>query len=406
MPAFEYVALNENGRQKKGVLEGDSARQIRQQLKDKSWVPLSINIAAEQRRGESSLATMFSNVSVSAAELSLITRQLATLIQAGLAIDEALQAVSKQSEKRRTKSMMLAIRSKVLEGFSLAKAFGEYPGSFPEIYRSTVAAGEKSGHLDMVLEQLAEFTERRHETQQKIKMALLYPVILMVVAVLIIAGMLTFVVPKMVSVFENTNKALPFLTQALIDTSDFLQSYGLFIIILLFVAGMIYKQLMKQDKLRYRVHRFALRIPLLSKIIKGADNSRLASTLSILSRSGVPLVEALFIAGEVTSNMCIKEAVAEAAEKLKEGSSLHRALDACGFFPPMMIQMIASGEVSGELDNMLDRAAKNQQRELEGLLDTLVGLFEPLILLIMGGVVLVMVLAIMLPIISLNNLVG
>ena len=406
MPAFEYVALNENGRQKKGVLEGDSARQIRQQLKDKSWVPLSINIAAEQRRGESSLATIFSNVSVSAAELSLITRQLATLIQAGLAIDEALQAVSKQSEKRRTKSMMLAIRSKVLEGFSLAKAFGEYPGSFPEIYRSTVAAGEKSGHLDMVLEQLAEFTERRHETQQKIKMALLYPVILMVVAVLIIAGMLTFVVPKMVSVFENTNKALPFLTQALIDTSDFLQSYGLFIIILLFVAGMIYKQLMKQDKLRYRVHRFALRIPLLSKIIKGADNSRLASTLSILSRSGVPLVEALFIAGEVTSNMCIKEAVAEAAEKLKEGSSLHRALDACGFFPPMMIQMIASGEVSGELDNMLDRAAKNQQRELEGLLDTLVGLFEPLILLIMGGVVLVMVLAIMLPIISLNNLVG
>lgn len=406
MPAFEYVALNENGRQKKGVLEGDSARQIRQQLKDKSWVPLSINIAAEQRRGESSLATMFSNVSVSAAELSLITRQLATLIQAGLAIDEALQAVSKQSEKRRTKSMMLAIRSKVLEGFSLAKAFGEYPGSFPEIYRSTVAAGEKSGHLDMVLEQLAEFTERRHETQQKIKMALLYPVILMVVAVLIIAGMLTFVVPKMVSVFENTNKALPFLTQALIDTSDFLQSYGLFIIILLFVAGMIYKQLMKQDKLRYRVHRFALRIPLMSKIIKGADNSRLASTLSILSRSGVPLVEALFIAGEVTSNMCIKEAVAEAAEKLKEGSSLHRALDACGFFPPMMIQMIASGEVSGELDNMLDRAAKNQQRELEGLLDTLVGLFEPLILLIMGGVVLVMVLAIMLPIISLNNLVG
>ena len=406
MSAFEYVALNENGRQKKGVLEGDSARQIRQQLKDKNWVPLSINVAAEQGRGESSLATMFSNVSVSAAELSLITRQLATLIQAGLAIDEALQAVSKQSEKRRTKSMMLAIRSKVLEGFSLAKAFGEYPGSFPEIYRSTVAAGEKSGHLDMVLEQLAEFTERRHETQQKIKMALLYPVILMVVAVLIIAGMLTFVVPKMVSVFENTNKALPFLTQALIDTSDFLQSYGLFIIILLFVAGIIYKQLMKQDKLRYRVHRFALRIPLLSKIIKGADNSRLASTLSILSRSGVPLVEALFIAGEVTSNMCIKEAVAEAAEKLKEGSSLNRALDACGFFPPMMIQMIASGEVSGELDNMLDRAAKNQQRELEGLLDTLVGLFEPLILLIMGGVVLVMVLAIMLPIISLNNLVG
>lgn len=302
--------------------------------------------------------------------------------------------------------MILAIRAKVLEGYSLASALAEYPRSFPDIYRSTVAAGEKSGHLDLVLEQLADYTERRHETQQKIKMAMLYPFILMGVAVLIIIGMLTYVVPKMVSVFENRDEALPFLTQALIDSSDFLKANGLWLILLMVVIGIVYQQAMKRETMRQSAHRFYLRVPLLAKIIKGADTARLTSTLSILFRSGVPLVEALSIAGAVTSNMCIRSAVADAAEKVREGGSLNRSLDASGYFPPMLIQMIASGEASGELDSMLERSAQNQQRELEGLLSTLVGLFEPIILLVMGGVVLVMVLAIMLPIISLNNLVG
>ncbi|MBL4607756.1 MAG: type II secretion system inner membrane protein GspF [Pseudomonadales bacterium] len=405
MPVFEYQALNEQGRQKKGVLEGDSARQIRQQLRDKNWTPLSIEMASE-KEARQSLSRFFNNPSISAADLSLVTRQLATLIQAGLAVDESLRAVSKQSEKSSIKSMILAVRAKVLEGYSLADSLTEYPRSFPDIYRSTVAAGEKSGHLDLVLEQLADYTERRHETQQKIKMAMLYPLILMSVAVLIIVGMLTYVVPKMVSVFENRDQALPFLTQALIDSSDFLQSNGIWLVLLAVMIGFIYQRAMKQDALRQRAHRFYLRVPLLSKMLKGADTARLASTLSILFRSGVPLVEALSIAGAVTSNMCIRAAVADAAEKVREGGSLHRSLDASGLFPPMLIQMIASGEASGELDNMLQRSAQNQQRELEGLLNTLVGLFEPIILLIMGGVVLLMVLAIMLPIISLNNLVG
>ena len=405
MPAFEYQALNENGRAKKGVLEGDSARQIRQQLRDKNWTPLNVEQVSEAQDSQS-LSRLFNRTSISASDLALITRQLATLIQAGLAIDESLAAVSKQSEKPRIKSMMLAIRAKVLEGYSLANALTEYPRSFPDIYRATVAAGEKSGHLDLVLEQLADFTERRHETQQKIKMAMMYPFILMGVALLIIVGMLTYVVPKMVSVFESRDQALPFLTQLLIDSSEFLQTYGIWLLLLFVMLGFVYQKAMKQDTLRYRAHRFYLRIPLIAKIIKGADTARLASTLSILFRSGVPLVEALSIAGAVTSNMCIQGAVKEAAEKVQEGASLNRSLDAAGFFPPMLIQMIASGEVSGELDSMLDRSAQNQQRELESLLSTLVGLFEPIILLIMGGVVLLMVLAIMLPIISLNNLVG
>ena len=405
MPAFEYQALNEKGRQKKGVLEGDSARQIRQQLRDKNWTPLNIEMASEKQANQS-FSRLFSATSISVSDLALITRQLATLIQAGLSVDEALRAVSRQSEKSRIKSMILAIRAKVLEGYSLASALAEYPRSFPDIYRSTVAAGEKSGHLDLVLEQLADYTERRHETQQKIKMAMLYPFILMGVAVLIIIGMLTYVVPKMVSVFENRDEALPFLTQALIDSSDFLKANGLWLILLMVVIGIVYQQAMKRETMRQSAHRFYLRVPLLAKIIKGADTARLTSTLSILFRSGVPLVEALSIAGAVTSNMCIRSAVADAAEKVREGGSLNRSLDASGYFPPMLIQMIASGEASGELDSMLERSAQNQQRELEGLLSTLVGLFEPIILLVMGGVVLVMVLAIMLPIISLNNLVG
>ena len=405
MPAFEYQALNEKGRQKKGVLEGDSARQIRQQLRDKNWTPLNIEMASEKQANQP-FSRLFSATSISASDLALITRQLATLIQAGLSVDEALRAVSKQSEKSRIKSMILAIRAKVLEGYSLASALAEYPRSFPDIYRSTVAAGEKSGHLDLVLEQLADYTERRHETQQKIKMAMLYPFILMGVALLIIIGMLTYVVPKMVSVFENRDQALPFLTQALIDSSDFLKANGLWLALLMVLIGIVYQHAMKRETMRQRAHRFYLRIPLLAKIIKGADTARLTSTLSILFRSGVPLVEALSIAGAVTSNMCIRDAVSDAAEKVREGGSLHRSLDTSGYFPPMLIQMIASGEASGELDSMLERSAKNQQRELEGLLSTLVGLFEPIILLVMGGVVLVMVLAIMLPIISLNNLVG
>lgn len=405
MPAFEYQALSEKGRTKKGVLEGDSARQIRQQLRDKNWTPLDVEQVSE-KEGVQTVSRLFSRTSISASDLALITRQLATLIQAGLAIDESLGAVSKQSEKPAIKSMVLAIRAKVLEGHSLANALGEYPRSFPDIYRATVAAGEKSGHLELVLEQLADFTERRHETQQNIKMAMMYPFILMGVAVLIIVGMLTFVVPKMVSVFESRDQALPFLTQVLIDSSEFMQSYGVFLVFLAIALTMAYQRAMKQDTLRSRADRFYLRIPLIAKIIKGADTARLTSTLSILFRSGVPLVEALSIAGAVTSNMCIREAVEEAAVKVREGGSLNRSLDASGFFPPMLIQMIASGEASGELDSMLDRSAQNQQRELENLLNTLVGLFEPLILLIMGGVVLLMVLAIMLPIISLNNLVG
>jgi len=405
LPAYEYLVLDTGGKQRKGVLEGDSPRHVRQQLREKGLVPLSVEPTVAKESGKGGGMTV-SRSGLSATDLALVTRQMATLIAAGLPLEESLKAVSKQSESPRVKSMMLAIRSRVVEGHSLAQALSEFPRAFPELYRATVAAGEHSGHLDLVLEQLADYSETRQETQKKVQMALLYPVILTIFSILIVIGLLTFVVPKIVSVFSNSGQELPLLTRILIATSDFVQNYGIFVALALVLGGFLFSRAMREQKFRYKVNTVLLRLPLAGRIIRGIDAARVASTLSILSKSGVPLVEALRIAGQVAANELIRNAVNDATVKVREGSSLHIALDQCGYFPPMMIQMIASGEQSGELDNMLDRAARNQEKELEGVVSTIVGLFEPLMLVVMGVVVLLIVLAIMLPIISLNNMVG
>lgn len=405
MPAFDYVALDAKGKQKKGVLEGDSPRQVRQQLKEQGLVPLSVETNTQKAREQTGKITL-GRVSISAGDLALITRQLATLLSAGLPLEEALRALAKQQEKARIKSMVLAIRSKVVEGHSLASSLQEFPQSFPELYRATVAAGEHSGHLDLVLEQLADYTESRYRTRKKVQGAMIYPIVLTVFAFIIVVGMLTFVVPKIVSVFENSKQELPLITRMLIGTSEFLQSWW-WLLGLLIVGGVFaFKRALKNPGFRYRFDAWTLKAPLLGKINRGLDSSRVASTLSILSRSGVPLVEAMRIAGQVASNVCVRESVLEGAVKLKEGSSLFSALDGSGHFPPMMMQMIASGENSGELDSMLARAATNQERELEDLIDTIVALFEPLMLVVMGGVVMLIVLSIMMPILSMNALVG
>lgn len=405
MPAFDYVALDARGKQKKGVLEGDSPRQVRQQLKEQGLVPLSVEMNS-QRAKEQTGKVSIGRVSISASDLALITRQMATLLAAGLPLEEALRAVSRQQEKPKVKSMMLAIRSKVVEGHSLASSLQEFPQSFPELYRATVAAGEHSGHLDLVLEQLADYTESRYRTRKKVQGAMIYPIVLTLFAVIIVMGMLTFVVPKIVAVFESSKHELPAITRFLIATSDFLQTWWWLLALLVAAAVTAFRRALKNEDFRHGFHAWMLRAPLLGRINRGLDASRVASTLAILSRSGVPLVDAMRIAGQVASNVCIRESVLEGAVKLKEGSSLFTALDASGYFPPMMMQMIASGENSGELDSMLARAATNQERELEDLIDTIVALFEPLMLVVMGGVVMMIVLSIMMPILSMNSLVG
>lgn len=406
MPAFEYVVLDERGKQKKGVLEGDSPRQVRQQLKEQGLVPLSVETTRQKSDKTDAAKFSFGGLSISAGDLAILTRQMATLLQAGLPLEEALKAVSKQQEKPKNKSMMLAIRSKVVEGHSLASSLNEFPQSFPDLYRATVAAGEHSGHLDLVLEQLADYTEARYHTKKKVQGAMIYPIVLTAFAFLIVAGMLTFVVPKIVSVFADSGQELPVITKILIGASEGLQNWWWLMIMLIFAGVYAFKRALKQESFRFSFHGWLLKAPLIGRINRGLDSSRVASTLSILSKSGVPLVEAMKISGQVAGNVCIRQSVIQGAEKLKEGSSLFAALDGAGYFPPMMMQMIASGEKSGELDSMLARAATNQERELSDLIDTIVALFEPLMLVVMGGVVMLIVLSIMMPILSMNSLVG
>lgn len=404
MAAFEYVALDPRGRQQKGLIEADSPRQARQLLRDKQWSPLEVKQA---RARESSGTGGFSfGRGLSARDLALVTRQLATLVQAALPIEEALRAAAAQSGSQKIKSMLLAVRGRVMEGHSLAASLREYPSAFPELYRATVAAGEHAGHLGLVLDQLADYTDQRQQSRQKIQLALLYPVILLVASLAIVMLLLGYVVPDVVKVFVNTGQELPALTTGLIAVSEVVQRWGWLIMLGIVALAIGMRQALRDPSIKLRWHSFILRLPLVGRLVRATNTARFASTLAILTRSGVPLVDALGIAAAVIGNLRIRERVVEAAQRVREGGSLTRALEATGEFPPMMLHMIAAGEKSGELDQMLARTARNQENDLAAQISLLVGLFEPFMLVFMGAVVLVIVLAILLPILSLNQLVG
>ncbi len=403
MAAYEYKALDARGKQKKGVLEADSPRQVRQQLRDKGWAPLSVEQTVEQQK-KSGLFSGGKRISVN--DLALVTRQIATLIQSGIPVEETLSAVASQSEKPHIRGMMLAIRAKVLEGHTLADSLAEFPAAFPKLYRSTVAAGEHAGHLDLVLNRLADYTEARQQARQKIQLAAIYPVILSVVAIAIVVFLLTYVVPDIIEVFINNGQELPPLTQGLLVISGFLGDWGLALLLVLIAAFVVFRYLLTKDAFRFAYHKRLLHLPFIKKLSRGTNTAQFASTLSILNSSGVPLVDAMRISSEVLTNDYLKASLVEAAQTVSEGGSLYKSLEQTGYFPPMMIHMIASGESSGELDQMLERTARHQENDLQGLVETLVGLFEPLMLLFMGGVVLIIVLAIMLPILNMSNLVG
>ena len=404
MAAFEYIALDPRGREQKGLIEADSARQARQLLREKQWSPLDVKQAkAKEDTGGGGFAFGRGR---SARDLALVTRQLATLVQAALPIEEALRAAAAQSSSQKIKSMLLAVRARVMEGHSLAGSLREYPSAFPELYRATVAAGEHAGHLGLVLDQLADYTDQRQQSRQKIQLALLYPVILLVASLAIVVLLLGYVVPDVVKVFVNTGQELPALTTGLIAVSEVVQQWGWLMLIGIVAAALAMRQALRDEKIKRRWHAFILRIPLVGRLARATNTARFASTLAILTRSGVPLVDALGIAAAVIANLRIRDKVIEAAQRVREGGSLTRALDATGEFPPMMLHMIASGEKSGELDQMLARTARNQENDLAAQISLMVGLFEPFMLVFMGAVVLVIVLAILLPILSLNQLVG
>ena len=404
MPAYEYIALDAKGKEEKGMLEADNVRQVRQLLRDSHLTPLEVNQV--EKSGNSNDLSKQKAGKVKASDLALLTRQLATLVQSGSPLEEALSTTAKQTEKRNVKHILSAVRSRVVEGHSLADGFKTFPSVFPDMYRATVAAGEQSGHLDAVLERMADYTETRQETQQKISNAMFYPVILTILSIAIVIGLLVFIVPKIINVFENVGQELPQMTQVLISISDFFRAYGLYIGAVLIVAIIIFKQMIKIPMWRHKYHNLLLRLPLVGRMTRGLNTARFARTLSILASSGVPILDAMSISSQVVQNLPMRKAVEDAAVKVREGMTINRALEQSSYFPPMTVHLIASGESSGRLDEMLERAAIQQERETDGMMTKMLGIFEPILILVMGSVVLLIVLSILLPILNLNQLVG
>jgi general secretion pathway protein F len=403
MGAFEYVALDQSGKQSRGLVEGDTPKHVRQILRDRNLFPVSVNEVAQQEARRQRGFTL--RRGMSPGELALITRQLASLSQSGLPLEEALLAVAQQNDQPRTKSILLGVRAKVMEGHTLADGLSEFPQAFPELYRATVAAGEQSGHLDVVLERLADYTEARQELRQRVSSALIYPIALVVFSVLIVGFMLMTVVPKIVTVFESTRADLPGLTKLMIGTSEFLQSFWLPLIIGIVALGWFVRWVLNLEGPRRRYHRLLLRLPIIARLTRGVNTARFTRTLSILAGSGVPILEALKISAEVIENVPMRDAVLEASLRVREGASIAKSLAASKLFPPMMIHLVSSGEAGGRLEEMLGRAAAGQEREVDGLIATLLGILQPLLIVVMGGVVLTIVLAILLPIFEMNNLI-
>ena len=402
MGAYEYQALDEKGHTRKGILTGDTPRQVRQMLRDQGMVPLALNpISEKTAQGQISP----SRKRMPAAELAVITRQFSTLLGAGLTIEEALQGLIEQSGNHRIRSILTAVRSSVMEGVSLSDAIGNFPAAFPSLYRASLHAGEETGRLDLVLDRLADYKENTTALRRRILIALIYPVILTVVAILIVTGLLTYVVPKVVKVFEESGQTLPLLTRGMITISEFLQTWGLWLLLAIILGAFIFRLVFRPPAARLVLHRFFLGVPLLGSIVRNLNTSTMARTLAIMSGSGVPLLSAMTASSQVVNNLAMRKAMERARIDVGEGMSLSKALKKSGLFPPLLTQMVASGESSGRLDEMLEKSALVQENELEARTSIMVGLFEPMMILIMGAIVLVIVLAILLPIFDLNELI-
>ena len=405
MSAFAYQALDAKGRRKEGMIEADSARQARQALRDQGLTPLALTEAVEQVRQQTQSRSWL-QPRISTSELALLTRQLATLVAAALPIEEALKAVAQQTEKAKLSTLIAAVRTKVLEGHSLADGLSAFPSIFDQLYRAMVAAGEKSGHLDTVLDRLADYTEQRQQMKSKLLQAMIYPIILTLVAISVIAILLATVVPKVVEQFIHMKQQLPFSTRFLMAASDLVRDYGLWFLLLTAILLICWGSWVKKPLNRRHYHAMLLRLPVIGRVSRGLNTARFARTLSILNSSAVPLLDGMRISGEVLSNDEAKIRVAEAAERVREGASLRASLEQTKLFPPMMLHMIASGERSGELDNMLERAADNQDREFESQVNIALSIFEPALVVSMAVIVLFIVLAILQPILQLNNMIG
>ncbi|MGF1802058.1 type II secretion system inner membrane protein GspF [Vibrio gigantis] len=403
MAAFEYKALDAKGKSKKGSIEADNARQARQRLKEQGLMPVEMTEAKAKTAKGAQSSTSFKR-GISTPDLALITRQISTLVQSGMPLEECLKAVAEQSEKPRIRTMLLAVRSKVTEGYSLADSLADYPHIFDELFRAMVAAGEKSGHLDAVLERLADYAENRQKMRSKLLQAMIYPVVLVVFAVAIVSFLLATVVPKIVEPIIQMGQELPQSTQFLLASSEFIQNWGIQLLLLIIGVIVLIKTALKKPGVRMSWDRKLLSIPLIGKIAKGINTSRFARTLSICTSSAIPILEGMKVAVDVMSNHHVKQQVLQASDSVREGASLRKALDQTKLFPPMMLHMIASGEQSGQLEQMLTRAADNQDQSFESTVNIALGIFTPALIALMAGLVLFIVMATLMPMLEMNNL--
>ena len=406
MPAFRYEAADVGGVTKKGVVNADSARAARSDLKNQGLVPLKVEAIAGQMDASGKVRRRSFGDKLSTAEIALITRQLASLLEASLPLEQALSVLQDQAERVYVRDLMASIRSEVVGGSSLSDALSRHPRDFEDIYRALVASGEQIGQLSRVLSRLADYIERRNSLVQKVRLAFTYPAIVTIVAFLIVIFLLTYVVPQIVSVFANTKQQLPMLTIVMLAISDFVRSWGWLVALLLTGAFYLWRRALKNPRIRLRWHTWLLNAPMYGRFERSLNTSRFASTLAITTGSGVPILRALQTSQDTLGNVAMRLQVEDATAAVREGVGLARALSAYPYFPPMLIHMIRAGETTGELPAMLERAANAQETDLERRALTIAGLLEPMLILAMGVVVLLIVLAVLMPIIEINQLVS
>ncbi|OGS94234.1 MAG: type II secretion system protein GspF [Gallionellales bacterium RIFCSPLOWO2_02_FULL_57_47] len=405
MPAFSYEAVDAGGATKKGVVNADSARAARAELRTQGLVPITVDAIATQldETGQAKRSAFGDHLST--VELALFTRQLASLLEASLPLEQAFSALQEQAERTYVRDLVASIRSEVMGGASLSDALARHPRDFADIYRALVASGEQIGQLARVLSRLADYIERRNALVQKVKLAFTYPAIVTVVAFLIVIFLLTYVVPQIVSVFANTKQQLPFLTVVMLGVSDFVRNYGWIVLLAVIALAFAWHRALKNPAIKLRWHTWLLTAPLYGRFERSLNTSRFASTLAITTGSGVPILRALQTSRDTLTNVAMRAQVEAATSSVREGVSLARALSAHQYFPAMLIHMIRAGEVTGELPAMLERAANAQEQDLERRAMTMAGLLEPALILAMGVVVLLIVLAVLMPIIEINQLV-
>jgi len=405
MPAFSYEAVDETGLTKKGVVNADSARAARGELRGMGLTPLSVaTIASQVDEAGATRSSAFGN-RLSTLELALFTRQLASLLEASLPLEQAFSALQEQAERTYVRDLVASIRSEVMGGASLSDALAKHPRDFTDIYRALVASGEQIGQLARVLSRLADYIERRNALVQKVRLAFTYPAIVTVVAFLIVIFLLTYVVPQIVSVFANTRQQLPFLTKVMLGISDFVRHYGWMVLLATIGLGFAWHKALQNAAFKLRWHTWLLTAPFYGKFERSLNTSRFASTLAITTGSGVPILRALQTSRDTLTNVAMRAQVEAATTSVREGASLAHALSAHQHFPALLIHMIRSGEMTGELPAMLERAANAQEQDLERRAMTMAGLLEPALILAMGVVVLLIVLAVLMPIIEINQLV-